>query len=234
MAEREPDLRLPAIQPLSIPPQFLGPGHLLALQRSAGNAAVVELLGAHRVVQRCGDGPCDCADDAEHGPPEAIQRVAMGKAPAGDTCDSAAEGGLEEEDEEETAGGTEGVAEEEEVGMAKAVQRYSLKGFPATEEAQMHTAIPVAEAKVKATKPKKTGVIGAITSKTYEYHGEEDFTLCGWTFPSSWYIKIGRKAFDASKCCDLAATIAHEASHTQWYTEGSAQKLECDCFGCSC
>ena len=66
----------------------------------------------------------------------------------------------------------------------------------------------------------------------YDY--KEDLGLCGWTFPASWYIEIGKDAFSTSKCCDLASTIAHEASHTELRTEAGARKLECNCFGCSC
>jgi hypothetical protein len=72
----------------------------------------------------------------------------------------------------------------------------------------------------------------AIATKRYDY--KEDLGLCGWTFPASWYIEIGKDAFDTSKCCDLPSTIAHEAAHTEWYTEGKAGKMECNCFGCSC
>ena len=246
----EQDLRLPPTSPVGLAPQFLNAGHVVALQRSAGNAAVASLLGSRQwpapqtpnspiAVQRCGDGPCDCEDGdaAAHGSLEPAQRIVMRKAADGEECETASDAGLLSDDEEETAeetGEETGEVAEEEEGLGKTVQRFALKGFPATEEAQMNAAIPVAEAKVKAAKPKKTGVIGAITSKTYEYHDEEDFKLCGWTFPWASYIKIGKKAFDASRCCDLASTIAHEASHTQWYTEGAAAKLECDCFGCSC
>jgi hypothetical protein len=243
----EQDLRLPSAAPIGLAPQYLAASHVVALQRSAGNAAVAELLGSRRwstssgpdrgiTVQRCGAGPCDCdeSEAAAHGSPEHAQRIVMRKAADGEECETASDAGLLTDEDEETAEETGEVAEEEEGGLGKTVQRFALKGFPATEEAQMNAAIPVAEAKVKAAKPKKTGVIGAITSKTYEYHDEEDFKLCGWTFPWASYIKIGKKAFDASRCCDLASTIAHEASHTQWYTEGAAAKLECDCFGCSC
>ncbi|HEV8546336.1 MAG TPA: hypothetical protein VGQ64_08565 [Candidatus Limnocylindrales bacterium] len=243
----EQDLRLPPTTPIGLAPQYLGASHVVALQRSAGNAAVAALLGGGQwstasssnreiAVQRCGAGPCDCEEGeaAAPGSPEPAQRIVMRKAADGEECETASDAGLLTDEDEETAAEPGEVAEEEEGGMGKTVQRFALKGFPVSEEAQMNTAIPVAEAKVKAAAPKKTGVIGAITSKTYEYHDEEDFKLCGWTFPWASYIKIGKKAFDASRCCDLASTIAHEASHTQWYTEGAAQKLECTCFGCSC
>lgn len=108
-----------------------------------------------------------------------------------------------------------------------------LKGFPASEESLMHAAIPKAESTVTSCKPKRKGVIKAINSKTYKYVDDEN-APCGWTFPSSWYIEIGKAAFNHAACCKLESTIAHEASHTQWYTERRARKLECDCFGCSC
>jgi hypothetical protein len=116
------------------------------------------------------------------------------------------------------------------------IQRYSLNGFPPAEEAAMRAAIPVAVDTVK-----KCGKLSwwgkhvippAIRMKRYDY--KPDLGLCGWTFPASWYIEIGKSAFDKSTCCDLPSTIAHEASHTEFYTEGKARKMECNCFGCSC
>jgi hypothetical protein len=194
---------------------------VIALQRAAGNAAVSAMLRPPVTIQRCGGGPCDCAEGRDHEEPRSAPQP-QHKAPGGESCATAADAGLLDDEE---------IDEE---GMGKAVQRYTLKDFPPAEEAKMNAAVPEAEAKVTATLPKKTGVIGAIKAKTYEYHPEEGFNLCGWTFPSAWYIKIGKSAFDHGTCCDLASTIAHEASHTQWYTEKRAQKLECDVFGCSC
>ena len=217
-------------------PRTLDAPAVLALQRSAGNAAVSALLARSLTVQRCGGGPCDCAEDGGHDAPTADPQP-QHKAPGGESCATAADAGLmdDEEDVAEDVATTETeLATEEAGGMAKPVQRYTLKDFPPAEEAKMNAAVPEAETKVTATLPKKTGVIGAIKSKTYEYHPEEGFDLCGWTFPSSWYIKIGKSAFDHGTCCDLASTVAHEASHTQWYTEKRARKLECDVFGCSC
>jgi hypothetical protein len=116
------------------------------------------------------------------------------------------------------------------------IQRYSLKGFPPTEEAAMHAAIPTAIDTVKKCDKLswygKLVIPSAIKNKRYDY--KEDLGICGWTFPGSWYIEIGKKAFDKSICCDLPSTIAHEASHTELYTEGRARKMECNCFGCSC
>jgi len=116
------------------------------------------------------------------------------------------------------------------------IQRYRLRGFPATEEAAMKAAIPVAVATI-ASCPKLNVldqflISNAIKDVRYDY--VPDLGLCGWTFPTSWYIEIGKSAFSKDVCCDLPSTIAHEASHTQFYTEGQARKLECKCFGCSC
>jgi len=116
------------------------------------------------------------------------------------------------------------------------IQRYSLKGFPPAEEAAMHVAVPVAAAKVLGCSKLSTWdrlfISQSIKDMRYDY--EPKLGLCGWTFPSAWYVEIGDIAFNKSKCCDLESTIAHEVSHTHWFTEGGAEKLECKCFGCSC
>ena len=116
------------------------------------------------------------------------------------------------------------------------IQRFTLTGFPATEEAAMKTAVPLAVSTVKSCSGlnfiDRRWLPSAIDGKEYRY--VEDLGLCGWTFPASSYIKIGKKAFDYSSCCDLASTIAHEASHTIGYFEGQARNMECNCFGCSC
>ncbi len=116
------------------------------------------------------------------------------------------------------------------------IQRFTLSGFPAAEEAAMRAAIPVAKSTVLRCSGRgffeRIAIADAIQDKRYDY--EKDLGACGWTFPSSWYIQIGPSAFNPSACCALASTIAHEASHTQWFTEGAARKLECDCFSCSC
>lgn len=121
-------------------------------------------------------------------------------------------------------------------GESNMIQCYSLNGFPPTEAAAMHAAIPKAMATVKSC-PKlswygKSEIPLAIASKRYDY--KENLGLCGWTFPASWYIEIGKEAFNTSTCCDLPSTIAHEASHTVFYTEGKARNMECNCFSCSC
>ncbi len=116
------------------------------------------------------------------------------------------------------------------------LQRYALKGFPPAEEAAMRAAIPIAISKVRSCSSlswwgrRMTRL--AIDDMRYDY--VPTLGLCGWTFPGSWYIEIGKEAFSPQVCCDLASTIAHEASHTQLYTEGRARKLECNCFKCSC
>jgi hypothetical protein len=124
------------------------------------------------------------------------------------------------------------VVQQRRAGPPPAINRFTLSGFPATEQAAMNAAIPKAEAGVKSCKPKATCVASAITSKTYKY--APDLGLCGWTYPLAGTIKIGKDAFSTQTCCDLESTIAHEASHTCFYTEGGARKLECDCFACSC
>lgn len=116
------------------------------------------------------------------------------------------------------------------------LRRYTLNGFPPAEAAAMRAAIPVAISKVRSCSDiswwgrRMTRI--AIGDRRYDY--VPDLGDCGWTFPGSWYIEIGKTAFDPAACCDLASTIAHEASHTQLYTEGRARRLECKCFGCSC
>jgi hypothetical protein len=122
------------------------------------------------------------------------------------------------------------------VGPAATIARYTLNGFPPAEKAAMDAAIPIAIAKVAGC----SGISWwgrrmtrlAIADRRYDYVSQ--LRLCGWTFPGSWYIEIGPPAFSPASCCDLASTIAHEASHTQLYTEGRARRLECECFGCSC
>jgi hypothetical protein len=115
------------------------------------------------------------------------------------------------------------------------LQRFSLNGFPPAEKAAMIAAIPVATGKVKACSKLswygKRDIPIALNNVRYDY--VPDLRLCGWTFPTSWYIEVGKSAFGSS-CCDLASTLAHEAAHTVFYTESRARKMECNCFGCSC
>jgi Domain of unknown function (DUF4157) len=116
------------------------------------------------------------------------------------------------------------------------IQRFTLNGFPPTEEAAMKAAIPVAADMVSKCSKLSTFdrflISKRIKYKTYDF--VKNLGMCGWTFPSSPYIEIGKSAFNKRDCCDLSSTIAHEVSHTYWFTEGQAQKLECTCFGCSC
>lgn len=116
------------------------------------------------------------------------------------------------------------------------IQRFTLQDFPPAEAAAMNAAVPAAIAKVKACSELslygKSEIPAALDFVRYDY--VPDLGLCGWTFPSSWYIKIGKEAFDTSRCCDLPSTLAHEASHTAFYTERKSRKMECNCFGCSC
>jgi Domain of unknown function (DUF4157) len=124
------------------------------------------------------------------------------------------------------------VVQQRRADAAPMVSRYALSGFSAADEASMKAAIPKAEAGVKSCKPSATCVASAITSKDYVYAPKQ--SECGWTYPLAGTIKLGPSAFVRSSCCDLESTIAHEASHTCFYTEGGARKLECDCFACSC
>jgi hypothetical protein len=98
----------------------------------------------------------------------------------------------------------------------------------------MNAAVPAAIAKVKAcsdlSRYGKLEIPAALDFVRYDY--VPDLGFCGETFPSSWYIKIGKEAFDTSRCCDLPSTLAHEASHTAFYTEGKSRKMECNCFKC--
>ena len=100
----------------------------------------------------------------------------------------------------------------------------------------MKVAIPNAASKVRACKSvnmlDRFLIAQSIENIRYDY--EPNLGLCGWTFPLSWYIEIGKTAFNTNDCCDLASTIAHEASHVNFNTEGGARGLECRCFGCSC
>jgi hypothetical protein len=116
------------------------------------------------------------------------------------------------------------------------VRRFGLRGFPPAEEARMKVAVPAAMAKVRSCTARSAWtrfmLPRIIDSLRYDY--VPDLGLCGWTFPSSWYVEIGKSAFSPSTCCALESTIAHEAYHTDWHTESGAQELECDCFSCSC
>ena len=131
--------------------------------------------------------------------------------------------------EQHRSGGDEG-------GGQNFIQRYVLSGFPAAEAAAMRAAIPVAASKVDSCA--SVGWLNTYFIKQTINHTKYDYVpdlgLCGWTFPASWYIELGKKAFDPNVCCALASTIAHEASHVNLFTEGGARNMECACFGCSC
>lgn len=98
----------------------------------------------------------------------------------------------------------------------------------------MDAAIPVAVDTVEAcddigwlmTESIKSTLRGSI----YVY--KPGMNLCGWTFPASPYIEVGKPAFDPGHCCKLESTLAHEASHVNFKTESGARELEKDCFGC--
>ncbi len=118
---------------------------------------------------------------------------------------------------------------------AHTIQRYSLSGFSPTQETDMRRAIPIASNTVRSCKPNWKGrrIANKIDSANYVYDSDEDG--CAWTLPFPWSnIRIQPHAFDPSICCKLESTIAHEAYHTWFGFEGGAEKLECDCFSCSC
>jgi len=125
------------------------------------------------------------------------------------------------------------VVQQSEGRVGGTVQRFTLNGFPPTEEAAMRAAIPVASATMRSC----TGVWlhNSIASKidgaTYNYNA--DLGLCGHSYPVPWSdIEIGKDAFSYASCCKLESTIAHEASHTRGFVESRARKLECNCFSC--
>src|SRR2546422_9458811 len=41
--------------------------------------------------------------------------------------------------------------------------------------------------------------VHSILHLQQRYDYKEDLGLCGWTFPASWYIEIGKDAFSTSK-----------------------------------
>jgi hypothetical protein len=162
------------------------------------------------------------------------------KAPDGGSCSSApSEEEAAQAQQEQAQDGQ--VAEEEPTVMAMPIrrspliQRYGLVGFPAAEKAKMEAAIPVALDTVEncddigwlMTKSIKSTLRGSF----YVY--KPDMDLCGWTFPASPYIEVGKTAFDPGPCCKLESTLAHEASHVNFKTESGAREMEKDCFGCS-
>jgi hypothetical protein len=164
------------------------------------------------------------------------------KAPDGGSCSSAPseEEAVQAQAQQEEAQGQEAPVAEEETVMAMSVnrvpliQRYVLAGFPTPEKAKMEAAIPVALDTVEncddigwvMTKSIKSTLRGSI----YVY--KPDSNLCGWTFPMSPYIEVGKTAFDPSHCCKLESTLAHEASHVNFKTESGAREMEKDCFSC--
>jgi RHS repeat-associated protein len=130
---------------------------------------------------------------------------------------------------------------------------YKLKGFPTDKAAQMSQAIDAAMAKLNANCPSCAGPDGAAIAKTIKgatfvyvpdlqgtplRFGNEVIPvgpLCGKAGPNfkKHVIEIGGSAF-GPKCCSLASTIAHEASHKAPtnYDEHQAGDLEKKCFGC--
>jgi hypothetical protein len=98
----------------------------------------------------------------------------------------------------------------------------------------MDAAVPVALDTVEGCDDvgwvKTKAIKDTLRSTFYLY--DSDMDLCGWTFPLSKVIKIGKPAFE-STCCKLESTLAHEAAHVSFSTESGARELEKDCFGCS-
>lgn len=161
------------------------------------------------------------------------------KAPDGGSCSSApseeeAAQAQAEVEQEQGAVEDEPAVMAMPISRAPLIQRYILAGFPSRERVMMDAAIPVALDTVEncddigwlMTKSIKSTLRGSM----YVY--KPDMNLCGWTFPASPYIEVGKPAFDPSHCCKLESTLAHEASHVNFKTESGARELEKDCFSC--
>lgn len=126
---------------------------------------------------------------------------------------------------------------------------YRLWHFPDPEHEQkmrdaIQSAIDTLQKKQKDCKDGCAGSLGpkiiqALQDADYLYvpnlqnsKGEEE---CGDARPlPSRIIHIGSAAFNAVRCCRLAATLAHEATHkaTQSNDEGAPGDVEEKCFGC--
>jgi hypothetical protein len=157
------------------------------------------------------------------------------KAAVGGSCSSAPS-----EEEAAQAEARQAQTEEEPEVMAMSIdrtpwiQRYALSGFSPAEKAKMDAAIPIALDTVEGCDDigwVKTKMV-KDTLRTAIYILDPEQKECGWTFPTSPYIKIGKSAFNHSSCCKLESTLAHEASHVSFSTESGARELEKDCFSC--
>lgn len=79
-------------------------------------------------------------------------------------------------------------------------------------------------------------IANAIQGATFVYKPNMKPTLSGETGPLSFLglrhvVSLGPNAF-TPKCCSLASTIAHEATHLIGGNENKALGVEKACFGC--
>ena len=122
---------------------------------------------------------------------------------------------------------------------------YTLSGFPTGKESQMRDAIQNAIDTLKkdcssCAGPNAPKIIHALETAKFVY--KPDLDSCGYTPTASMIhlskrIEIGDLAFDFGRCCSLASTVAHEASHlgagtTDKDKPGSAYDIEKKCFNC--
>lgn len=119
---------------------------------------------------------------------------------------------------------------------------YKLVGFPPDKEQQMKDAIDAAIKKLKEGCPSCAGpggpkIVKALETATYVY--DPDNESCGVNNPILFFrhITVSALAFDPARCCVLASTLTHEASHRALNTTdadkpGSAWEIEKKCFNC--
>jgi RHS repeat-associated protein len=123
---------------------------------------------------------------------------------------------------------------------------YKLKGFPADKHNQMNQAIQDAIARLKADCPSCAGagapkIINALQRATYVYD-PDDHDDCGVTdrgfLGFRRHITVTADGLNEQKCCALASTLAHEASHYAGVDKndedkpGGAYDIEKKCFNC--
>jgi hypothetical protein len=105
----------------------------------------------------------------------------------------------------------------------------------------MNNAINQAIQKLSETCPSCAGpdaskIIRALQTATYVY--KPNASYCGETihFLFVRHIDVSRLAFDTRRCCELASTLTHEASHLGAGTPdkgpGNAYQIEKKCFNC--
>ena len=119
---------------------------------------------------------------------------------------------------------------------------YKLVGFPGSKEGQMNDAIHNAINTLKNGCSSCAGsdapkIAHALETATFVY--KPDLDVCAYTPLKSMLhvsnqIEISKDALDSpARCCSLASTLTHEASHFgAWYTESSAYALEKKWFNC--